>query len=146
MIVEFEKELISALKEVCKNTSIYLGEFEDKNEMELLIKGSDEFVFVEFVDEKYEDMVRKNVNFNIHILCTTSSKQQIYRQENRYKAINLAERIDKKLNKSFLDNEFSIRLNNLKVLHNSITDYGYMYVLSRQISTDFLQKDSWLES
>jgi hypothetical protein len=144
--VEFEKELISALKEVCKNTSIYLGEFEDKNEMELLIKGSDEFVFVEFVDEKYEDMVRKNVNFNIHILCTTSSKQQIYRQENRYKAINLAERIDKKLNKSFLDNEFSIRLNNLKVLHNSITDYGYMYVLSRQISTDFLQKDSWLES
>lgn len=146
MIVEFEKELISVLKEVCKNTSIYLGEFEDKNEMELLIKGSDEFVFVEFVDEKYEDMVRKNVNFNIHILCTTSSKQQIYRQENRYKAINLAERIDKKLNKSFLDNEFSIRLNNLKVLHNSITDYGYMYVLSRQISTDFLQKDSWLES
>ena len=146
MIVEFEKELISAIKEVCKNTSIYLGEFEDKNEMELLIKGSDEFVFVEFVDEKYEDMVRKNVNFNIHILCTTSSKQQIYRQENRYKAINLAERIDKKLNKSFLDNEFSIRLNNLKVLHNSITDYGYMYVLSRQISTDFLQKDSWLES
>ena len=146
MIVEFEKELISALKEVCKNTSIYLGEFEDKNEMELLIKGSDEFVFVEFVDEKYEDMVRKNVNFNIHILCTTSSKQQIYRQENRYKAINLAERIDKKLNKSFLDNEFSIRLNNLKVLQNSITDYGYMYVLSRQISTDFLQKDSWLES
>ena len=146
MIVEFEKELISALKEVCKNTSIYLGEFEDKNEMELLIKGSDEFVFVEFVDEKYEDMVRKNVNFNIHILCTTSSKQQIYRQENRYKAINLDERIDKKLNKSFLDNEFSIRLNNLKVLHNSITDYGYMYVLSRQISTDFLQKDSWLES
>lgn len=146
MIVEFEKELISALKEVCKNTSIYLGEFEDKNEMELLIKGSDEFVFVEFVDEKYEDMVRKNVNFNIHILCTTSSKQQIYRQENRYKAINLAERIDKKLNKSFLDNEFGIRLNNLKVLHNSITDYGYMYVLSRQISTDFLQKDSWLES
>ena len=146
MIVEFEKELISALKEVCKNTSIYLGEFEDKNEMELLIKGSDEFVFVEFVDEKYEDMVRKNVNFNIHILCTTSSKQQIYRQENRYKAINLAERIAKKLNKSFLDNEFSIRLNNLKVLHNSITDYGYMYVLSRQISTDFLQKDSWLES
>nr|DAY39557.1 MAG TPA: hypothetical protein [Caudoviricetes sp.] len=146
MIVEFEKELISAIKEVCKNTSIYLGEFEDKNEMELLIKGSDEFVFVEFVDEKYEDMVRKNVNFNIHILCTTSSKQQIYRQENRYKAINLAERIDEKLNKSFLDNEFSIRLNNLKVLHNSITDYGYMYVLSRQISTDFLQKDSWLES
>ena len=146
MIVEFEKELISVLKEVCKNTSIYLGEFEDKNEMELLVKGSDEFVFVEFVDEKYEDMVRKNVNFNIHILCTTSSKQQIYRQENRYKAINLAERIDKKLNKSFLDNEFSIRLNNLKVLHNSITDYGYMYVLSRQISTDFLQKDSWLES
>ena len=146
MIVEFEKELISVLKEVCKNTSIYLGEFEDKNEMELLVKGSDEFVFVEFVDEKYEDMVRKNVNFNIHILCTTSSKQQIYRQENRYKAINLAERIDKKLNKSFLDNEFSIRLNNLKVLHNSITDYGYVYVLSRQISTDFLQKDSWLES
>lgn len=38
MLVEFEKELIETIKEVCKNTSPYLGEFENKDEMELLIK------------------------------------------------------------------------------------------------------------
>ena len=32
MLVEFEKELIETIKEVCKNTSPYLGELENKDE------------------------------------------------------------------------------------------------------------------
>ena len=145
MLVEFEKELIETIKGVCKNTSPYLGEFENKDEMELLIKGGDSFVFVEFLGERYENVVSKIGTFNIHILSTTASKQQSYRQENIYRAIDLCEKIDKKLRTSELNNEFRIEPKTLKVTHNSITDYGYMYVLPREIQTEFLEKSEWLK-
>lgn len=145
MLVEFEKELIETIKEVCKNTSPYLGEFENKDEMELLIKGGDSFVFVEFLSERYENVVSKIGTYNIHILGVTSSKQQGYRQENKYKAIALCEAVDKKLRNSELNNEFRIEPKSLKVSHNSITDYGYMYVLTREIQTEFLEKSEWLK-
>ena len=108
MLVEFEKELIETIKGVCKNTSPYLGEFENKDEMELLIKGGDSFVFVEFLSERYENVVSKICTYNIHILGVTSSKQQSYRQENKYKATILCEAVDKKLRNSELNNEFRI--------------------------------------
>ncbi|MBE3022933.1 hypothetical protein [Campylobacter sp. 7477a] len=145
MLVEFEKELIATIKEVCENTKPYLGEFEDKNEMELLIKGGESFVFIEFVGEKYEDYVNKVATYNIHILTATSSKQQSYRQENKYNCLDMCEQIDKKLKNVVLNNEFGVELGTLKVLHNSITDYGYIYVLSREIQTSFREKDEWLE-
>ncbi|MBR8463656.1 hypothetical protein KDD93_03590 [Campylobacter sp. faydin G-24] len=144
MLVELEKELITAIKEVCKNTKPYLGEFEDKNEMELLIKGGENFVFIEFVGEKYEDYVNKVGTYNVHILSATSSKQEAYRQENKYNCLDMCEQIDKKLKNVVLNNEFGIELGTLKVLHNSITDYGYIYVLSREIQTNFREKDEWM--
>ncbi|MGG7074545.1 hypothetical protein U5B43_09920 [Campylobacter sp. 9BO] len=145
MLVEFEKELISELKKVHEKTAPYLGELENKDEFELLIKGGDEFVFVEFVSESYDDKVNKTAVYNVHILSATSSKQQIYRQENKFKAIALCEKIDEELRNLELCNEFEITPKSLKVFHNSLTEYGYMYVLTRQIQTKFLKKDEWLE-
>lgn len=145
MLVEFEKELIKTIKEVCTNTKPYLGEFQNKAEMELLIKGGESFVFVEFTGEKYEDAVNKTGAYNIHVLTATSSMQQEYRQNNKYLAIDLCEQIDEKLRNSQLNNEFRIKPTSLKILHNDITDYGYVCVLTREIETGFLEKDQWIQ-
>lgn len=144
MLEEFEKGLIDTLKEVCENTRVYLGEFENKEEMELLLKGQDISVFVEFMDGKYENSVQSSVRFNIHILTATSSKTPSYRQENKFKAYKLLEIIDKKLQESLLNNEFAIELKSLKVQLNKITDYGYMFILTREIGSEFLNKDDFL--
>ena len=124
MLEEFEKELINTIKEVVepKNSVIraYLGEFNNKEEMELLIKGGESFIFVEFVDEKYENVVERSATYNIHILACTSNKNQ-----------NLC-------------NEFRIEPQSAKASLNDITDYGYVYVLTRQIRTQLLEKDEFL--
>ncbi len=145
MLVEFEEELLKTIKTMHEKTAPYLGEFDDKQHLELLIKGSDSFVFVEFVSESWDNRATKTAVFNIHILCTTSSKQQIYRQNNKFSCIKLCEKIDELLQNSVLCNEFEIELKGLKVLHNSISDYGYMYVLTREIHTKFRQKNEFLE-
>lgn len=144
MFVEFEKDLLATIKEVCESTRPYLGEFENKDEMELLIKGGESFVFVEFASEKYDNVVARNATYNIHILACTSSKAQNYRQENKFKALGLCEKIDELLRNSNLANEFQIKPKTLKVRINNITDYGYVYVLTREIETEFLQKDEFL--
>ena len=144
MLKEFETELITTIKEVCKNTRTYLGEFEDKNEMELLIKGGECFAFIEFMGDNYVDTVRKNATYNIHILAATSSKTSLYRQNNKFAALDMCESIDEKLRSSVLNNEFQILLKGVKVRLNAITDYGYVYVLTREIQTDFLKRDEFL--
>ena len=148
MLEEFEKELINTIREVAepKNSVIraYLGEFNNKEEMELLIKGGESFVFVEFVDEKYENVVERSATYNIHILSCTSNKNQNYRQANKFKAYALCEVIDEKLRNSNLCNEFRIEPQSAKASLNDITDYGYVYVLTRQIRTQFLEKDEFL--
>ncbi|WP_346747230.1 hypothetical protein [uncultured Campylobacter sp.] len=148
MLEEFEKELINTIKEAAepKNAVIraYLGEFNNKEEMELLIKGGESFVFVEFVDEKYENVVERSVTYNIHILACTSNKNQNYRQANKFKAYALCETIDERLRNSNLCNEFRIEPQSAKASLNDITDYGYVYVLTRQIRTQFLEKDEFL--
>lgn len=148
MLEEFEKELINTIKEAAepKNsvTRAYLGEFNSKEEMELLIKGGESFVFVEFVDEKYENVVERSATYNIHILACTSNKNQNYRQANKFKAYALCEAIDKKLRNSNLCNEFRVEPQSAKASLNDITDYGYVYVLTRKIRTQFLEKDEFL--
>ena len=118
MLEEFEKELINTIKEAAepKNSVIraYLGEFNNKEEMELLIKA-----------------------------CT-SNKNQNYRQANKFKAYALCEAIDERLRNSNLCNEFRIEPQSAKASLNDITDYGYVYVLTRQIRTQFLEKDEFL--
>ncbi|CUU83089.1 Uncharacterised protein [Campylobacter hyointestinalis] len=136
MLVAFEKELIATIKDLNENTAPYLGEFENKDEMALLIKGGDSFVFVEFVGENYKDMVTKVATYNIHILSTTQSKNKEARLENKLNAIILCERIDLALRNSLLSNEFAIKPNELKVNFNSISDYGYAYVLTRVVQTE----------
>lgn len=144
MLATFEKELIATIKDLKENTAPYLGEFENKDEMSLLIKGGDSFVFVEFVGENYKDMIKKIATYNIHILSTTQSKNKEARLENRLNAIILCERIDSRLRNSLLDNEFAIKLNELKVSFNSISDYGYAYVLTRVVQTEFIEKSEFL--
>ncbi|MBE3606090.1 MULTISPECIES: hypothetical protein [Campylobacter] len=144
MLATFETELINTIKELNENTAPYLGEFENKDEMSLLIKGGDSFVFVEFVGENYKDMVKKIATYNIHILSTTQSKNKEARLENRLNAINLCEKIDLALRNSLLDNEFAIKPNELKVSFNSISDYGYAYVLTRVIQTEFIEKTEFI--
>lgn len=144
MLIAFEKELIATIKELNENTAPYLGEFENKDEMALLIKGGDSFVFVEFVGENYKDMVTKVATYNIHILSTTQSKNKEARLENRLNAIILCERIDLALRNSLLSNEFATKPNELKVSFNSISDYGYAYVLTRVVQTEFIEKSEFL--
>ncbi|PPB54979.1 hypothetical protein [Campylobacter hyointestinalis] len=144
MLVAFEKELIATIKDLNENTAPYLGEFENKDEMALLIKGGDSFVFVEFVGENYKDMVTKVATYNIHILSTTQSKNKEARLENKLNAIILCERIDLALRNSLLSNEFAIKPNELKVNFNSISDYGYAYVLTRVVQTEFIEKSEFL--
>ena len=71
MLEEFEKELINTIREVAepKNSVIraYLGEFNNKEEMELLIKGGESFIFVEFVD--YYLVLNLLVSIICKILC-----------------------------------------------------------------------------
>ena len=133
MLEEFEKELINTIKEAAKpkNSVIraYLGE---------------SFIFVEFVDEKYENVVERSATYNIHILACTSNKNQNYRQANKFKAYALCEAIDERLRNSNLCNEFRIEPQSAKASLNDITDYGYVYVLTRQIRTQFLEKDEFL--
>lgn len=143
MLVAFEKELIATIKDLNENTAPYLGEFENKDEMALLIKGGDSFVFVEFVGENYKDMVTKVATYNIHILSTTQSKNKEARLENKLNAIILCERIDLALRNSLLSNEFAIKPNELKVSFNSISDYGYAYVLTRVVQTEFIEKSEF---
>lgn len=145
MLVTFENELVKTLKSISKNAGAYLGEFEDKQEMELLIKGADELILVEFVSDDYKNEINRFVNFNIHIFSSTQSKSPKARLENRHKVLRLCEEVDELLLNSNLSNEFRITLNGLSVNYNSISEYGYAYILTRKIQTELLKKDEFLE-
>ncbi|AQW85479.1 hypothetical protein CPIN18021_1092 [Campylobacter pinnipediorum subsp. caledonicus] len=144
MIETYEQELIQTIKEVHPNTSPYMGEFDNKEELELLVKGLEAYVFVEFVSERYINPVSRSVIYNIHIFTSSSSKTQKYRQNNRYAGLLLCEKIDEKLRNSVLCNEFRLQPKSLKVSLNEITQYGYTHILTREIESELLEKDEFL--
>jgi len=129
MVKEFQEELKSFLNTFA-TTQIYLGEFDDPEELELVTKTTP-MMFIDFIGDEVGDFTHKTTNWNLYFLGVTSNKAELYRQKSQSELLDFMERVDKELEaKSFFESN-PVELVSLKKMFDGITEHGYLTIYKR---------------
>ncbi|MBZ7942031.1 hypothetical protein [Campylobacter molothri] len=142
MLCKFEEELLKLLEPF--NVKVYLGEFEDTQNIASCINGLEPCVLVDFESESYKDLENKTGIWKLYILTHTSSKNPKHRINAKHKLFKTLEQIDDVLKNAELDNGFRIEPKDLKKVFEGVSDHGYLNIYARTLQSNFLPKNDFL--
>lgn len=136
MLVDFEKELIYLIDRNYKDilVSPYLGEFSDMKEFEKCLNSQMQ-ILVDFESQKYINKVEKLATYKIYFISRTSNKSANYRQKAKFELLNLVEDVDQLLLNHAPKHGYGISLESLNKTFTGVSDYGYLYIMERTITT-----------
>lgn len=133
MIEAYENSLKKHLKEFKVQT--YLGEFNDKENIEVLFKKDECLVFFDFINENFINISQREITYKIYVCSKTSNKQRAMREECKYKALSILSKIEKALIDTYFTNGFKVDLLNLTKEYDNATDLGFIVLYSRTFKT-----------
>lgn len=141
MLYSLESSILSKLngyfasKKDVENVLIietYMGEFEDPSKIENMLNKP--LIFLDFVNESYQDIATKKVDFKIYVCSRCSTKEKDKRIANKYVAIKLIEEIDKVLIDELFSYGFEANLTNLSKTYERVSEQGYISLYTRDFS------------
>ncbi|EII8787104.1 hypothetical protein ACLK73_000640 [Campylobacter coli] len=142
MLKSFENELLELLKDF--KAKMYLGEFEDTQNIATCINSLDASLLLDFEGESYKDLENKVGTWKLYILTHTKSKAPKHRIDAKHKLFDAIEAVDKVLLNAEPSNGFRIELKDLKKVYEGISDHGYLSIYARTLQSSFLPKDDFL--
>lgn len=110
----------------------YMGEFEDPSKIENMLNKP--LIFLDFVNESYQDIATKKVDFKIYVCSRCSTQEKDKRIANKYVAIKLIEEIDKVLIDELFSYGFEANLTNLSKTYERVSEQGYISLYTRDFS------------
>lgn len=138
MLKIFENELLELLKDF--KAKMYLGEFEDTQNIATCINSLDASLLLDFEGESYKDLENKVGTWKLYILTHTKSKAPKHRIDAKHKLFDTIESVDKVLLNAELSNGFRIELKDLKKVYEGISDHGYLTFMQELYKVAFYQK------
>ncbi|WP_139452483.1 hypothetical protein [Campylobacter armoricus] len=142
MLKEFEVELLKLLEDF--NIRVYLGEFENTQNIATCINGLEASLLLDFEGEVYKDLENKIGTWKLYILTHTKSKAPKHRIDAKHKLFDTIESVDKVLSNAELNNGFRVELKDLKKIYEGVSEHGYLNIYVRTLQSGFLPKNDFL--
>lgn len=133
LIKHYENSLKEHLKDF--NIQTYLGEFNDKDKIEILFNKDECLVFFDFINENFINISQREVTYKIYVCSKVANQQRAMREQCKYNALEILGKIEKALIDTYFINGFKVDLLNLTKEYDNATDLGFIVLYSRTFKT-----------